>query len=194
MFHPQTLLKGHGHVPMFHPMEFPVSLGWWNQEVGTWCKSISFIDWSTTYDLQEMAGPVGTGCSVLRAVRRTREALEGGEHRARPQRDCSREENSLMWSWETKGRLFPLPMASQLSLMTSGNDFRILSFNFHGTPEWPDNKYFFTRVAWIGSLFLAISWPPIGFHFTNVGSVAVSSRVQVLSLLRLLAQCLILGR
>lgn len=66
-----------------------------------------------------------------------------------------------------KVRAVSLLMASQLSFMIPGKKFRILSLDFHGTPEWPDNKHFSTWAAWIGSLFLAIKRSLIGLHFAD---------------------------
>lgn len=170
---------------------------------------------------KKWSGPVRTGywnsdCSIFRAersrgriwvmvsimghkkamssVRESGKLWKADSRGGRPQGDCSKEVNSLMWSWETKWGLFPLLMASYLSLMTSGNEFRILSLDFHGPPEWPDNKCFFTWVAWIESLFLAIHWFPNWIPFYKCGICAVSSGVQVLSLLCQLAQCFAHGR
>ena len=55
--------------------------------------------------------------------------------------------------------LCPLLVAFQLSLRISGGEFGILSLDFHETPEWPDNKHFFTWATCPESPFLVIRSP-----------------------------------
>lgn len=82
-----------------------------------------------------MAGPAGTGRSILTAVREDR----GGSGRWRAEGEATkrlpkRSEFPLV-ALGDKRRAVSIADGSQLSLRASGNDFRILPFNSHGTPE-----------------------------------------------------------